>query len=85
MMIVTFHNAIPLDNHILQVTTSNGNRLKFDFKPYLNTIQFAPLKDPALWQKVEVGETCLYWRGCSGVELSLDTLLAYFKLGGNRR
>jgi hypothetical protein len=79
-MIVTFQKVVPLEDYKLQITMSNGNQLKFDMKPYLNTIQFCPLRDIDLWKNVQVYDTYLLWNGKEKVELSIDTLLAYFKL-----
>jgi hypothetical protein len=78
-MIVTFKKVVPLEDYKLQVIMSNGNQLKFDMKPYLNTIQFCPLWDIELWKNVQVYDTYLLWKGKEKVELSIDTLLAYFK------
>lgn len=80
-MIVTFAYAIPKEDYRLEVTMTNENRLEFDIKPYLDTVQFCPLKDKAVWMKIEVRNTCLRWKGNSKVELSVDTLLDLFKEG----
>ena len=78
-MIVTFEKAIPMKDYSLQIIMSNGNRLKFNMLPYLDTVQFCPLKDMGIWENVEVHDTYLSWKGSARVELSIDTLLAYFK------
>jgi hypothetical protein len=58
---------------------SNGNHLRFNMLPYLDTVQFCPLKDMKVWESVEVHDTYILWGGSPRVELSIDTLLAYFK------
>ena len=79
-MIVAFQSVVPMDDYTLEVTMTNSNRLKFDMQPYLNTIEFCPLKDKNVWKNVEVHDTYLFWKGGAEVELSIDTLLAYFKI-----
>ncbi|MDF2672357.1 MAG: hypothetical protein K0R09_622 [Clostridiales bacterium] len=79
-MIVTFKNAVPMDDYTLQITMSNGNKLKFNMEPYLGTVQFCPLKDSEVWKNIKIHDTYLLWEGSTSVELSIDTLLAYFKL-----
>lgn len=80
-MIITFENAIPKTNYILSITMTNKNHMDFDMKPYLETVQFCPLMDKAVWKNIEIRHTCLRWRGNSKVELSIDTLLGLFMAG----
>lgn len=82
-MIVAFKSAIPKEDYTLQITMTNGNTLKFNMKPYLDTVQFCPLKDRAGWENVKVYDSYLLWIGSTKVELSIDTLLSYFKFGGD--
>jgi len=78
-MIVKLIKAIPMKDYTLKIIMSNGNCLKFDMLPYLDTVQFCPLKDMTVWEKVEVHDAYLLWNGSARVELSIDTLLSYFK------
>lgn len=80
-MIVTFQNAVPKEDYQLDITMTNTNRLVFDMKPHLDTVQFCPLKDQEVWMNIEVRKTCLRWKGNSKVELSVDNLLNLFKEG----
>lgn len=80
-MIVTFQSAIPKEDYTLEITMTNNNRLVVDMKPYLDTVQFCPLKVSEVWRNIEVRDTSLRWRGRSKVELSVDTLLALFRAG----
>jgi len=80
-MIVTFQSAIPKEDYTLEITMTNNNQLVVNMKPHLDTVQFCPLKDTAVWRNIEVKDTSLCWRGSSKVELSVDTLLALFQTG----
>lgn len=82
-MIVTFKNAVPMEDYTLEVTMTNDNTLKFNMEPYLDTVQFCPLKDKEIWKDVKVYDTYLLWKGSTKVELSIDVLLSYFKAGGD--
>jgi len=70
-MIVTFQSVVPMDDYTLEVAMTNGNRLKFDMKPYLNTIEFCPLKDKNVWKNVEMHDICLFWKG--GAEVNFPS------------
>ena len=77
-MFVTFKSAVPMDDYTLLITMSNGNQIKFNIAPYLDTVQFCPLKDKEVWKKIKVHDTYLSWQGNSRVELDIDTILGYF-------
>lgn len=77
-MIVTFKSAVPMDDYTLEVTMTNGNRLKFNMEPYLDTVQFCPLRDREVWKNVKVYDTYLLWKCSTKVELSIDEILNYF-------
>ncbi len=47
--------------------------------PYLDSVQFLPLKDKSVWSRVEAFDTRLCWRG--KLELSIDDLLGMLKEG----
>ncbi|WP_053956384.1 DUF2442 domain-containing protein [Inediibacterium massiliense] len=80
-MIVCFQSVVPREDYKLDVTMTNGNRLLLNMVPQLETVQFCPLKDKAVWKSVEMQDTFLRWIGKSPVELSIDRLLGLFKMG----
>ncbi len=80
-MIVCFQSAIPREDYTMDIIMNNGNRLFLNMTAQLETVQFCPLKDKAVWNSVEVQDTCLRWMGKSVVELSIDRLLGLFKMG----
>lgn len=47
--------------------------------PYLDSVQFLPLKDKSVWSGVQAFGTCLRWG--EKLELSVDTLLGMLKEG----
>lgn len=78
-MIVTIQSAELKDNYILDITMTNENHLILNMAPYLDTVQFVPLKDKTIWKNVVVLETCLRWQGNSKVEVSINTLVGMVK------
>lgn len=80
-MIICFQSAVLKEDYKLDVTMNNGNRLILDMAHQLETVQFCPLKDKAVWKSVEIQDTCLRWIGNSTVELSIDRLLGLFRAG----
>lgn len=80
-MIVCFQSVVPKEDYKLDITMSNGNRLLLNMTPHLDTVQFCPLKDKAVWKSIEMQDTCLRWIGKSSVELSIDRLLGLFGTG----
>lgn len=63
----------------MKVTMTNGSRLELDIAPYLDTVQFLPLKDRIVWSGVKAFGSCLRWG--KKLELSIDTLLGMLKEG----
>lgn len=78
-MSTKIQSAIAKEDYILEIVMTNGNRLTCNMIPYLNTIQFCPLKDKTVWEAMEVLDTCLKWKGNQTVELSVDRILDLFK------
>jgi hypothetical protein len=61
-----------LEDYELEVSFSNGERRRFDVKPFLSRGIFARLKDRALFRAVLVVAGSIEWPG--GLDLSYDTL-----------
>jgi hypothetical protein len=80
-MIVTFQNAIPKEDYMMEVTMTNQNRMYLNMSPHLNTVQYFPLKDIAVWKNIEVKNTSLNWKGNSKVEMSSGQLRHLFMKG----
>lgn len=80
-----YQSAVPKADYTLTVTLQSGNWLTINMKPHLQTVQFCPLKEKAVWQNVEVQETSLRWKGAPAAELSLDRLLSLWKSGTQAR
>jgi len=51
------------DDFTLALTFDNGERRKFDFKPYLSKPPFTPLGDFRLFRQVEVQYGTITWLG----------------------
>ncbi len=80
-MIVTFCNAVPKADYMLKVIMTNSNWFELDMRPHLDTVQFCPLKDEAVWRNIVINKTSLHWKGSSMVELSIDALLCMLRAG----
>lgn len=78
-MIVTIQSAELKDNYILDITMTNGNQLALNMTPYLDTVQFVPLKNKTIWKNAVVLETCLCWQDKAKVEVSINTLVGMVK------
>lgn len=61
-----------LDDYELEVSFDNGERKRFDVKPYLSRGIFVRLQDRALFQAVRAVAGSIEWPG--GLDLSYDTL-----------
>jgi len=70
--------VFPKDDYFLEIIMANGNSINCDMKPYLDTIQFCPLKKKDVWRNIEIQQSSIKWRGNSVVELSIDRLLDLF-------
>lgn len=62
----------PLDDYELEVTFENGERKRFDVKPYLSRGIFVRLQNRAVFQAVRAVAGSIEWPG--GLDLSYDTL-----------
>ena len=80
-MIVCFQSVVPREDYTLEITMNNGNRLFLDMAAQLETVQLCPLKDKNVWNRVEVKDTYLRWIAKFPVELSIDRLIGFFKMG----
>ena len=67
---VTHVNTLP--GYCFMAEFANGERRLFDMKPYLHYPAFAPLSDPALFQKAHVAYGTVVWN--DDIDLSPDTL-----------
>jgi hypothetical protein len=54
-------NLEPLEDYIMRIYFSNGKVKKYDFKPYLDTPAFKPLKDTALFSAVKLQSGTAHW------------------------
>jgi Protein of unknown function (DUF2442) len=61
-----------LDDYELEVSFENGERRRFDVKPFLSRGIFVRLKNPALFRAVRAVAGSIEWPG--GLDLSYDTL-----------
>lgn len=61
-----------LDDYELEVSFENGERRRFDVKPFLSRGVFVRLRDPSLFQGVRAVAGSIEWPG--GLDLSYDTL-----------
>ena len=61
-----------LDDYELEVSFENGERKRFDVKPYLSRGIFVRLRNRALFQAVRAVAGSIEWPG--GLDLSYETL-----------
>lgn len=61
-----------LDDYQLEVSFENGERRRFDVKPYLDRGVFTRLRDIDLFRAVHVVAGSIEWPG--GLDLSYETL-----------
>jgi hypothetical protein len=71
-------SVIPKADYTLEIILTNHSRLICNMKPYIETVQFCPLKDMETWKNVETKENCLSFTGVTRVEIPIDTLLDLF-------
>ena len=58
-------NVKPMDNYLLEVMFSNGEKKIFDLKPYFSMKFYKPLQSEILFKQVYVGEYTVEWaNGC---------------------
>lgn len=62
----------PLDDFELEILFENGERRKFDVKPYLQRGVFVRLRDAGVFRAPRVVAGSVEWPG--GLDLSYDTL-----------
>lgn len=70
----------PLDEYLLDLTFSNGQRRRFDLKPYLDLPAFAILHNTVRFQQARVVAGAVSWPApehpCGEVDLCSSTLWA---------
>ncbi|MBZ0092144.1 MAG: DUF2442 domain-containing protein [Sulfuricellaceae bacterium] len=64
--------ALPLEDHVLLLTFTNGEQRVFDTKPYLDQGVFKRLRERSLFLGVRVVAGSVEWPG--EIDLSYDTL-----------
>lgn len=74
-MMAVIQSAIPRDDYSLEIVMTNSNRLLCYMEPYLDTIQYCPLRDRKIWEHIEIMDTSLRFLNSPNVEISLDMLL----------
>ena len=62
----------PLENYILLIKFDNGEKKKFDVKPYLEHKAFVELKNKELFKTVKLGGLSIEW--ANGVDICTDEL-----------
>jgi len=65
-------NVVPLPDHMLELTFSNGEVKHFNVHPLLDTGIFAELKDEALFMTAKAALGTVVWD--NGADLCPDTL-----------
>ena len=71
----------PESDYMLSLTFENGERRRFDMKPYLDYEVFRPLKDPKMFRSVTTFLGSVTWANDS--DLSYDTLYLEGVLSGS--
>lgn len=65
----------------LRIKTDNGKTGLFDVKSYLESEDFAPLKDKGKFARIRNGGNYIEWE--CGADLSLDTIEAKWRVTAN--
>lgn len=60
-MYIGIKDVEPLKNYLLLLTFDNGEKKKFDMKPYLETGIFKELKDIKLFSTVKISFDTIEW------------------------
>lgn len=66
--------VIPMDDYMLEVSFSNGEKRIFDVKPYLHGEWFSELFDKSVFNTVRVAGLSIAWAG--GQDIAPDCLYA---------
>jgi len=74
-MILSVKQVIPKDNHIIQLTFSNGEIREFDLKPYLDFGIFRELRDVRVFNTVKVSFDTVVWEN----QADLDPEMLFLK------
>lgn len=62
----------PLQNYMLEIEFDNGEKKKFDVKPYLNHKAFEDLKDIEIFNSVKIAGLSIEWE--NGADICPDEL-----------
>lgn len=62
----------PMPDFVLEVVFNNGEKKKFDVKPYMNFGLFKELKDHSLFQTATAKSGTVVWN--NGLDICPDTL-----------
>lgn len=71
-------SVTPLDGYVLQVDFISRGRLLLPMDQWLDSIRFAPLKDPDVWQSATTNGRFIHFQD---VEISHDELLDMAEYG----
>lgn len=73
--------AAPRPNHVVRVMFADGEVRDVDVTPLLSTQAFAPLRDPAVFERVTVDQEIgtIAWPG--NIDLDRDVIYAALDLG----
>ena len=62
----------PIEDYVLEITFNNGERKKFDVKPYLKFKPFSELEDVKKFKKVKIAGLSIEWE--NGADICPDEL-----------
>ena len=62
-----------LDGYIVEVITGNGSVIRLNMSPYLSTIRFKLLRDPAIWKTGTNDGVSIRWPGVA--EISYEEIM----------
>lgn len=60
-MYFSVRKVVPLPNYMLALTFENGEKRKFDMKPFLETGIFQELRDEKLFNTVHISFNTIEW------------------------
>ena len=62
----------PINNYMLEITFENGEKRKFDVKPYMKFKAFKELEDEKKFKKVKIAGLSIEWE--NGADICPDEL-----------
>lgn len=54
-------NVIPNDNYMLMIELDQGNKIFFNMRNLVNTMQYSKLKDLSYFNEVKFEDKAIYW------------------------